>query len=145
MTGFFKFKSGNSVSISNHHLRRITMNTQAINNLDQFTGTENYFRHPGIKYTDGIKYLAENADCFWLIDAIASYQPALRQNQRLLEFQLWNLELADQSGFSSAVLTCTDGDSDVPIITQQIERTDFPLLSIRLYVERGVLLLPSEH
>jgi hypothetical protein len=43
------------------------------------------------------------------------------------------------------VLTCTDGDSEVPIITQQIEWTDFPLPSIRLYVERGVLLLPSEH
>jgi hypothetical protein len=125
--------------------RRTTTNTQALNNLNQFTGTENHYRHPGILYTDGIKFLAENADCFWLIDTIASYQPAVRQNQRLNEFQLWNLEVADHSGFSSGVLTCMDGDSEIPFVTQQIERTDFPLPSIRLYVENGVLLLPSEH
>jgi hypothetical protein len=121
------------------------MNTQVLNNLAQFTGTEHHYRHLGIRYTDGIKFLAENADCFWLIDAIASYQPGLRLNQRLAEFQLWELKVTDQSGFSSAVLVCTDGDRNVPILTQQIERTDFPLPSISLYVEDGVLLLPSEH
>jgi hypothetical protein len=29
--------------------RRITANTQALNNLAQFTGTENYHRHLGIQ------------------------------------------------------------------------------------------------
>jgi len=121
------------------------MNIPALRNLDQFLGTENYFRHPGIQYTDGVQFLAENADCFWLVDAIASYQPVLRENPRLFDFQCWDLKVADAGGFRSAVLICTDGDSEVPIITQQIEHTDFPLPSIHLYVERGVLLLPSEH
>ena len=123
----------------------MTTNTQALNNLAQFTGSENYHRHLGMQYTDGIKFLADNADCYWLLDAIASYQPALCQNPRLFDFQLWELKVSDHSGFNSAVLTCTDGDNEVPVITQQIQSTDFPLLSIRLYVERGVLLLPSEH
>jgi hypothetical protein len=121
------------------------MNTQALSGLDQFTGSENYFQHLGIRYTDGIQFLASNADCYWLIDAIASYQPALCQNPRLFDFQFWELKVTDHDGSKSAVLTCTDGDSEVPVITQQIEWTDFPLPTIRLYVERGVLLLPSEH
>jgi hypothetical protein len=125
--------------------RRITTNKQALNNLAQFTGTENYHRHLGIQYTDGVQFLAQNADCYWLLDAIASYQPGLCQNPRLVDFQFWALKVSDHSGFSSAVLTCTDGDSEVPVITQQIQSTDFPLPSIKLYVERGVLLLPSEH
>jgi hypothetical protein len=121
------------------------LNKVALNNLNQFTGTEHYYRHLGIQYTDGIKFLAENAECDWLLDAIGSYQPGLNRNQRLAEFQLWELKVAEGGGFSSAVLTCTDGDSAVPVITQDIEQTDFPLPSIRLYVENGVLLLPSEH
>ncbi len=121
------------------------MNIPALRNLDQFTGTENYYRHLGIQYTDGVQFLADNADCYWLIDAIASYQTVLRVNPRLFDFQFWELKVADTGDFRSAVLICADGDSEVSIITQRIEHTDFPLPSIHLYVERGVLLLPSEH
>ena len=42
--------------------------------LSQFIGTENYYRHwtgHGV-YTDGVKYLAEKAGAYWLIDAILS-------------------------------------------------------------------------
>ncbi|MEI6807003.1 MAG: DUF6876 family protein [Myxococcaceae bacterium] len=42
--------------------------------LSYFTGTEKYYsisrRH---LLTDGTKYLAEKAECFWLMDAIASH------------------------------------------------------------------------
>ena len=125
--------------------RRMTTNTQALNNLAQFTGGENYHRHLGMQYTDGIQFLAQNADCYWLLDCITSYQPALCQNPRLFDFQLWELKVSDHSSFSSAVLTCTDGDNELPVITQQIQSTDFLLPQIQLYVERGVVLLPSEH
>jgi len=125
--------------------RRVT-NKQALNNLAQFTGTENYHRHLGFQYTDGIQFLAQNTDCYWLLDAIASYQPVLRKNPRLVDFQLlWELKVSDHSGFGSAVLTCTDGDGEVPVITRQILSTDFPLPQIQPYVESGVQLLPSEH
>ena len=42
--------------------------------LSQFTGTEKYYRI-GRKHllTDGTKYLAEEAECFWMMDAIASH------------------------------------------------------------------------
>jgi hypothetical protein len=118
---------------------------QALNNLGQFTGTDQYHRHLNLLCTDGAMFLAEHADCFWLLDAIASYQPKLTTNPRLRDFQLWELVVRGDGGFNAAVLICTDGDTADPIVTQTIEATDFPLPSIRLYVESGVLLLPSEH
>lgn len=41
------------------------------------------------------------------------------------------------------VLTMTDGNSDKPIVTQRMD-TDFPLGSVKFYLENGVLMLPSE-
>ena len=42
--------------------------------LNQFIGTEKYYRISRRHLlTDGTKYLAEQAACFWLMDAIASH------------------------------------------------------------------------
>jgi hypothetical protein len=103
--------------------------------LNQFIGTEQYYRHPsGLQYTDGIKYLAEKAGAYWLIDLIASYQP------RLEGFQLWQLEVSENVG----IIACR-ADSGLPaLVSQTIEYTDFPF-DIDVYVCDGVLLLPSEY
>jgi hypothetical protein len=111
--------------------------------LRQFTGSENVYKNfTGLRYTDGVKYLAEKAGAYWLIDAIGSYQRDKRlQIERLQEFQLWTLTVKENVG----LLQCFE-DSGVPAtLEQEIEFTDFPLPEIKLYVEGGVLLLPSEH
>jgi len=118
--------------------------------LTHFYGTTAYYKHwtPHLVFTDGVRYLAENG-AMWLVDAIASYQPQLSGNQRLQEFQLWNLKLDGNGG---AVLTCQEDSNQPNIVKQEIEYTDFPF-AIKLYVEPGsfagkpvrVLLLPSEH
>ena len=42
--------------------------------LSHFTGTERYYRISRRHLlTDGTKYLAEEAECFWLIDAAISH------------------------------------------------------------------------
>ena len=42
--------------------------------LSQFTGTAKYYRISRRHLlTDGTKYLAEKAECFWLMDAISSH------------------------------------------------------------------------
>ncbi len=116
--------------------------------LAHFTGGDERFSHylRRMNYTGGIQYLAEAAGAYWLIDAVASHQNSrkIRENQRLQEFQLWELKVAADR---SAIVTCREdsGSDDKPIIRQRIEYTDFPLDEIRLYVEGGVLLLPSEH
>jgi hypothetical protein len=61
--------------------------------LQQFTGTEHYFRHPinhRVFYTDGVQYLAEDGGAYWLLDEIAIIQP---YDKRLAveEFQVWTL------------------------------------------------------
>jgi hypothetical protein len=122
--------------------------------LSQFNGTENYYKHSlGFSYTDGINFLAENAECYWLLDAIGSYQHKLRLNPMLRDFQLWLLVVGDSHEFikpeteSMAVLTCWE-DTPVlgvkPAVSQQIPFTDFPMSEIKIYLENKVLLLPDE-
>lgn len=121
--------------------------------LAEFQGTNNYFKNMlGLHYTDGIKFLADSAECHWLIDALASHQKTALRNPSLKYFQLWILT-TDEYEFIKpipgikAVLTCwkdTPAVGDKPAIAQQIPFTDFPLPFIKLYVEGGVLMLPSE-
>ena len=118
-------------------LRSKTMSK--LENLDQFTGTENYYTNPlyPFEYTDGIKYLAEDGGAYWILDAIASWQKKLDFSQ----IQFWRLKVNPNK---SAVLTC-ERDTNEPMITQKIPFTDFPLPEITLFLCDGVLLLPSEY
>ena len=125
-------------------------NTLVESYLDGFTWTENWYSHWLRKcvFTDGVKYMAEKAGAFWLIDAIASYQidKKVLRNENLQQFQLWKLVVKN----GKAVLTCQE-DSDVkPAITQKIPYTDFPLPILELYVEpmgdgKMCILLKNEH
>lgn len=109
--------------------------------LSRFTGTDNYYRHTlcrSVTYTDGVKYLAEKAGAYWLIEKVATNQ--LEAKIRREEFQSWKLKVTD----GAAVLTCDDGDGNI-VHREEITFTDFPLDEIDLWVENGVILLPSEH
>ena len=121
-----------------------------LENLSDFTGTENYYsnKHYPFVYTDGIKYLAENGKAYWLLDAIASWQgePIIKDDQDLSQIQFWRLKVNLDN---SAVLTC-ERDSDDIVCEQKIPLTDFPLSEVTLYLcdmgtRQGVLLLPSEY
>lgn len=112
--------------------------------LNRFTGSEIFYRHPlGVIYTEGIKYLAQNARAYWLIDIIASYQGNVRitQDPMLQEIQFWKLKVSQNN---SAILTC-ERDTDDVVITQKIEFTDFPLDEVKIYLSNKTLLLPSEY
>jgi hypothetical protein len=105
--------------------------------LTGFYGTEAYHKLTltPLNCTDGVKYLAENGNCFWLIEAIASYR-------RKEPFQVWKLKVGDRQ---SAVLTMRE-DTDSPVLVEQkFDWTDFPLPEIKLWLIDGVLLLPSEY
>ena len=111
----------------------------ALIDLNQYTGTEQYYKlsaFGNFSCTDGVKYVADEAGAYWLIDAIASYQP----NLKFHEFQCWKLTL---EGNHNATLTCTDGD-DTILATQAIDFTDFPQ-DITLYLTNKVLMLTSEY
>ena len=109
--------------------------------LSQFIGTENYYRITRIHLlTDGTKYLAEQAQCIWLMDAIASHLPKYFNDY----FCVARLTVND----SSAELVIDDGNDNV-YARQKIEYTDFPLSEIKLYCqfdgEYWVIMLTSEY
>lgn len=91
-----------------------------------------------LSYTEGVRFMAFEAEACWLIDAILSSQiiPAVSAE----EFQVWRLLVSHDH---SARLVMDDGNGNV-IHDQVIPYTDFPLAEVRLYFENGVLLLPSE-
>jgi hypothetical protein len=108
--------------------------------LANFTGSENWYKHflGRTLFTDGVKYVADQAGAYWLIDEIAINQT--RPKVRAEEFQVWTLRVNG----SKAILTCDDGNGNV-VFTKRIEYTDFPLREIKLYCTDGTILLPSEY
>jgi len=111
--------------------------------LEQFTGTENWYRHAinrKILYTDGAQYLAERGCAYWLLDEIAIIQP-YDKAVAAEEFQVWKLTVHDDR---SATLTCDDGNGNI-VLTKKIPFTDFPLNEITLWFANNTIYLPSEH
>ena len=111
--------------------------TQA--DLRQFTGSEVIYKHPmfNIRYTEGVRYVAQNAGAYWLIDAIASWQmeTQVREDEMLQEIQFWMLTVNPDH---SARLVCERDVGDVAV-TQAIPYSDFPLSELKLYLEGDVL------
>jgi hypothetical protein len=105
----------------------------------------NYWRvFPGndkFVITDGVKVMVEMCGAFWLIAAVFSWQS--KKNVGKEPFQVWRLVLDDNT--DGAVIVCEDGNYH-ELARQVIDFTDFPLPEgIELFLEGGVLLLPSEH
>lgn len=109
--------------------------------LSQFIGTEKYYRITQRHFlTDGTKFLAEKARCFWLMDAVASYLPKYFCGY----FCVARLTVKN----SSAELVMDDGNDNV-YARQKIEYTDFPFAEIKLYCqfdgEYWVIMLTTEY
>ena len=110
--------------------------------LRQFIGTENRYRHwlkPNVVYTDGVKYVADHAGAYWLVDEIAIGQFDSRIAAEPIQF--WKLLVCDDR---SAELRCEDGN-DRCVFSKRIGYTDFPLPEIALYFTDDTLLLASEY
>jgi hypothetical protein len=115
-----------------------------LSQLAHCIGTESYHQHwtQRLLYTDGIKTLAEGAECYWLIDAIASHQSFLQHNHpQTYDFQTWTLSVSPSR---MGAIVCALDDL-ATAIRQQILFTDFPLPGVTLYCFKGVLLLPFEY
>jgi hypothetical protein len=105
--------------------------------FSQYTGTQEYYRyHCGTLLTEGVKALADQFKCYWLLDIIASFQTLL-----LEDFQVWTLEKHDDN---TATVKASDGN-EKQLISQAIPYTDFEAVKATVWVEGNVLLLPSEH
>ena len=123
--------------------------------LPHFTGSEEWHRqgYPWLRrqflITDGVKYLADTAKSYWLMDVIASHFA----NRRVMaeSFQVWKLVVnsPDATPAPFAEITADDGNGKL-LAKQAIPYTDFPLSEISLYVTNDddngiVVMLPSEY
>jgi hypothetical protein len=111
--------------------------------LAQFTGTEKYHRiYPQVVLTDGTKYLADEAGCYWLMDLYASHLASVDPN--IESFTCLKLT---KRGLGAEIIV-EDGNTHA-LAKQQIEYTDFPLENFIFYAvwsgDFWVLMLTSEY
>jgi hypothetical protein len=106
------------------------------------TGTKMYYRYNcggELLATDGAMAMADLCGAYWLLDVICSHQYGRVMRE---PFQVWKLELCKTT--NGAFVRAEDGNGR-KLATQRIPFTDFPLPEgIMLYVENGVMFLPSE-
>lgn len=112
-------------------------------NLKHFTGCDQLARlTPKVLLTEGSRYLAERANCFWLFDVYASHLSVIDGNTE--GFTCLKLKRTE----CSATVSIEDGNDNV-LAKQIIEYTDFPLSEITLYGswtgDYWVLMLTSEY
>jgi hypothetical protein len=110
--------------------------------LAQFTGTQTYTRITRRHLlTDGARYLADQAECYWLMDAVASHLDEIGTQDWFVLIRL------DLKG-TTATLIYEDGNG-YEHARQAIPHTDFPLEQISLYAcwdtEHWVIMLPGEY
>jgi hypothetical protein len=117
--------------------------TLRADDLRNFTGSETFYRHPmnrKIVFTEGVKYVADTAGAYWLIDELAFAQ-RYQAKVAAENFQAWKLTVNDDH---SAELRCEDGNHNF-VFEKRIDWTDFPLPEISLWLVGGTILLPSEY
>lgn len=111
--------------------------------LAQFTGTENYYRfYPRVVLTDGTKFLADAAGCYWLMDLYASHLASVDP----VNESFTCLKLSKKG--SGAEIVIENGNTHA-LAKQTIEYTDFPFEQFMFYAvwssEFWVLMLRSEY
>ncbi len=110
--------------------------------LTHFIGTERYYRISRRHLlTDGTKYLAENAECFCMMDAIASHLSEIGTSD-------WFVQVKVTVQSSRTTMIYDDGNGNEHA-RQEVPYTDFPLNMITLFAcwdgEHWVIMLPSEY
>ncbi|MCA9071158.1 MAG: hypothetical protein KDA84_19655 [Planctomycetaceae bacterium] len=123
--------------------------------LQQFTGSETFYRHVfnrAVVYTEGVKFLAEQAKAHWLIDSIAlligshRFNAAAAKDERIGLIHFWKLAVGNNQ---TAKLEARADSPDEPFISENIFWTDFPLDEADIWAahdgDHWTLMLPSEY
>lgn len=115
--------------------------------LQYFYGTEMFYQIPLLKtrYTDGVKYLSEVAECFWLITDASVMAKSLMGRSEFITIDFKRLpdnkqEISDYE----AEIIYSDGNNNI-LEKQGYHVTDFPLNELRLFFVNDTLMLPSEY
>lgn len=124
--------------------------------LSGFIGSEHHFISPtfgtrGLRYTDGIRAMAELAGAYWLLDEI--HITAIENPQFKSGF--WAVRMESQDNKGRLLITFDFQDDGTPIdlqgnvgkadFSQEFDYTDFPEGAFNFYILDGVILLTSEY
>lgn len=116
-------------------------------NLQTFSGTNFFYQIPLLKtrFTDGLKYLSEVAECFWLITDTSVIAKSLMNRSKFItiDFKKLPQEERETKGFDAEIIY-SDGNDNI-LEKQGYRATDFPLDELRLYFVNDTLMLPSEY
>jgi hypothetical protein len=110
--------------------------------LQQFTGTEQWFRHylnPKMLYTEGVQHFAEKAGhgAYWFLDIVATEIMPLLEKEPFIVVRAF-------VDVSQASIKADDGNDNL-LWTRHIEYTDCPPGSWTFYLTDNVLMVPSEY
>ena len=115
--------------------------------LQHFHGSEMFYQIPLIRtrFTNGLKYLANVAECFWLITDVSVIAKSLlnRSHFITIDFKRLSEEEQDYTG-SEAEIIYSDGNGNI-FETHRYNFTNFPLDELRLYFVDNTLMLTSEY
>lgn len=122
-----------------YELNKVKQSSEELkSNLEQFFGTENYFKNPLIKYTytDGVKYFAEQAGAYWLLQEINGLYVNLGSP--------YFINIVVKSNKNKADIIVDDGNGNV-LKKKHIGFTDLPKGEWQFFLQSNVLMLPSEY
>lgn len=115
--------------------------------LQHFHGSETLFQIPLLdtRYTNGLKYLAEAAQCFWLITDASVIAKSLIKRSEFITVDFNRLSEVEQNakGYEAEIIY-SDGNDNI-LEKQSYRVTDFPLDELRLFFVNNTLMLPSEY
>ena len=115
--------------------------------LQHFHGSEMLYQIPltGTRYTEGIKYLANAAECYWLITDASIMAKCLMKISSFItiDFKRLSQEKQDNSGYEAEIIY-GDGNDNI-LEAHRYRVTDFPLDELRLFFVNNTLLLPGEY
>lgn len=114
---------------------------QLVLELAQFIGSDQHHYNPlyrWMNYTDGVRYFANKAGAFWLLDVIGTELHKLANAHDFLSitFSVY----AD----GLAYITVTDGDN-LELWKKWLDYTDCPVGTWKFFLTNNVLMLTSEY
>lgn len=116
-------------------------------NLTRFQGSEVMYSIPWLEtyYTEGIKYLARTAECYWLISDVSIVGKSLMAKSYFVTIDFKRLAEEEQKNRGyEGMITYSDGNGKI-FKSQAYELTDFPLNYLRLFFVDNTLMLPTEY
>ena len=118
-----------------------------LSELRNFSGTEGYHKFSILSdmvLTDGIKFLCDKLECYWLMDIVSSVQ----HKKKIIEnfsFIVWKIKVNKDKSFTVQAYRDSPFNSKNLLYSQSAGYTDFKLNDFEFYQCGKVILLTGEY